>query len=96
MDTLVHVMIVPMLLGFLELSVLQFVGFPTLVLDVVYFVHYQKEKKWVLPAYCSLAFLIEGINLLLIQDVMFPLGCIFLLMSLLIPFSEWLDKKLCW
>jgi hypothetical protein len=95
MNTFVLVLVAPILLGILELTVLQFVGFPTLVLDIVDYAHYQKGQKWALSAYFSLAFLVEGINLLVIQDVMVPFGWCFVLMSIVIPLTEWDNKKLC-
>jgi hypothetical protein len=93
MNTFVLVLVAPILLGILELTILQFVGLPTIVLNIVDYIHYQKGQKWVLPAYFSLAFLVEGINLILIQDALLPIGWASLLMGFVILLVEWDNKK---
>ena len=63
MEIIVLTLVIPIILGGIELMLFQFVGLPTFVLNIVFYVHYEKQKKWVLPTYFVVTFILAGIYL---------------------------------
>lgn len=93
METIILCMYTLILLVIMEaVASIMFVGFPTVLTDIVYYVHYNKEKKWVVPAYFSLTFLLTGIFLVM-HEVMLPLGWIAFLLAIVTPIADWYERR---